>query len=247
MITYKTKEEIKLLKEGGKILADIIKDLSKNIKPGINASELDLMAGILAKKNNAIPSFKGYNGFPANLCVSINNEVVHGFPFDKILREGDIVGLDFGLKYRGLFTDHAVTVGVGKISQSAKKLIKITRNALNVGIKSIYPGLRIGVISEAIQKYVESQGYSVVRDLTGHGVGYKVHEDPQIPNFGKGNGGPIMKEGMVLAIEPMVNIGSYRVKLAKDGWTFLTQDNSLSAHFEHTVVVTKNGFEILTK
>ena len=247
MITYKTKEEIKKMREGGKILAGIIKYLSNIIKPGLNASELDLLAGKLAAENNATPAFKGYSGYPANLCVSVNNEVVHGLPFDKILKDGDIVGLDFGLKYKGLFTDHAVTVGVGNISDKAKKLIHITRRALYLGIKSIYPGRRIGAISEKIQNYVESKGYSVVRDLTGHGVGYKVHESPQVPNFGKKDQGPEMKEGMVLAIEPMVNIGDYQVKLNKDGWTFVTQDNALSAHFEHTVVVTKNGFEILTK
>lgn len=247
MISLKNKEEIKILREGGHILAEIIKELSKDVQPGINADKLDEKAEKLAKKNNAIPSFKNYNGFPANICVSKNNEVVHGFPFDKILEEGDIVGLDYGLKYKGLYTDHAITMGVGKISKKARKLIKVTKKSLEIGIKQISPGLNLGVVSNSIQTYVESHNYSIVRDLTGHGVGHKVHESPQVPNFGNKNDGPIMQAGLVIAIEPMVNIGGHQIKLNKDSWTIVTSDNTLSAHFEHTVLVTEDGFEILTK
>lgn len=247
MITIKTKEEIEILREGGKILAFILRNLSKDVNPGVRADYINSRAEELAKKYNAIPSFKGYNGFPASICVSINEEVVHGFPFDKIFKAGDIVGLDFGLKYKGLYTDHAVTIGVGGIGNKEKEIINITKKALNVGIKAIKPDKKIGEISHSIQEFVEKKGYAIVRDLTGHGVGYKVHEAPQIPNFGDISDGPVMKPGMVFAIEPMVNQGSYKVQLQKDGWTFVTADGSLSAHFEHTVVVTKKGYEILTK
>jgi len=247
MVTIKKKEEIKKLREGGRILAKIINELKKDIQPGLKADFLDRKAEKLARSNNAIPSFKGYNGFPANICISINNEVVHGFPFGKILKEGDIVGIDFGLKYKGLYTDMAKTIGVGRINKPAADLVKATEKSLKIGIKEIKPGSHLGDVSYAIQKYAEGKGYSVVRDLTGHGVGYKVHEPPQIPNFGKKGEGMLLREGMVIAIEPMVNIGNYQIKLKDDGWTIVTADGSLSAHFEHTIAVTKKGHEILTK
>lgn len=247
MIFIKTKKEIELMRQGGKILAKILNELEKETKPGTNTHDLNELAENLAKKFGAKPSFKGYRNYPASLCVSINSEVVHGLPKKRILKEGDIVGLDFGLFYQGYYTDMAKTVPVGKISSLAQKLIFVTKKALDLGIAQVKPGNHIGDISFAIQSYVEANGFSVVRDLVGHGVGKKIHEPPQVPNFGEKGTGVKLEEGMTLAIEPMVNAGSYKVKLLSDGWTFVTCDGSLSCHFEHTVAVTKTGFEILTK
>lgn len=228
-------------------MAEILEILKSEVKPGIKASVLDSMALKLAKERSAEPSFKNFQGYPANICISINNEVVHGLPGNKVLKAGDILGLDFGIRYKGLYTDMAATVGVGKISREAQDLIDVTEKSLYIGIDQIRPGNRIGDMSYAIQTFVEKKGYAVVRELTGHGVGREVHEPPQIPNFGKRGEGPLLKEGMVLAIEPMVNIGGPQVELKDDGWTFVTEDGSLSAHFEHTVAVTRSSHEILTK
>jgi len=246
MITAKTKEEIQKLKAGGKILAFILHELALMAKPGASLLDLEKKADQLMKEKNVQPSFKDYKGYPAILCTSVNHEVVHCPPRDYFLKSGDILSIDCGLKYQGLYTDSALTVGVGKISASAKKLINTTRDALFLGIKQVKPGNTIGDISCVIQEFVEKKGFSVVKSLVGHGVGYEVHEEPRIPNYGKPKTGPILREGMVICIEPMVNIGKSEVEFAKNGWRVTTRDASLSAHFEHTIAVTKNGSEILT-
>jgi len=218
------------------------------LKPGISTLELDKLAERLIIEAGCQPAFKGLNGYPATLCVSVNNEVVHGLPSEKkILKNGDIVDLDLGLKYKGFYSDMARTYPIGKITRKAKKLIKVTKKSLDLAIKIIKPGIYLGDISSTIQKYVEKNGFSVVRSLTGHGIGRKLHEEPAIFNFGKPKTGPILKEGMVFAIEPMVNEGSPEVKISKDNWTVVTADGTLSAHFEDTVAVTKNGYKILTR
>ena len=248
MIIIKTPKEIELMREGGEILAKVLREVSLRVKPGVSTQELDSLAEELIIKSKGKPSFKGYKGYPAALCASVNNEVVHGIPSsEKILKSGDIVGLDLGLEYKGCFTDMTITVPVGKVSKIAHKLIKVTKNSLTQGIRKIEPGNFISDISRAIQDYVERQGFSVVRDLVGHGVGREVHEDPPVPNFFDPKLNPIeVKERMTLALEPMINMGSYEVEVLDDGWTVVTRDGFLSAHFEHTVAVTKEGYEILT-
>lgn len=246
MIDIKTAAEIAQIRAGGQRLALIMTELKKATVPGITTKELDDLAVKLAQKHQAAPSFRGYQGFPANLCVSVNEELVHGLPGERVIKEGDIVGLDFGLLYRGFYTDMAVTVGIGKISRPAKKLLAVTAKSLQLGIAQVKPGNHIGDISAAVQKQAEAKGFGVVRNLTGHGVGRKVHEPPQIPNFGKPGDGPELKVGMVLALEPMLSAGKHETALADDGWTFKIKDGSLSAHFEHTVVVTEEGSEVLT-
>ncbi len=256
MIIIKTFQEIQIIREGGKILARILEELGKAVKPGIKTIELDRLAESLVFKYGAVAAFKNYKpcfnhegqeGYPASVCVSVNEEVVHGIPGERILKEGDIVSLDMGVLYKGYFTDAAITVGVGKISSEAEKLIAVTKKSLELAIGETKIGNHLGDIGWAVQSYAEKNGFSVVRDLVGHGVGKFIHEEPEIPNFGRQGTGLELKEGMVLAFEPMINIGNYKVKTLADGWTFITQDKSLSAHFEHTVAVTKNGAEVLTK
>ncbi len=253
MITIKTSEEIKILREGGKRLAFILDQIAEKAQEGVSAIELDILAEKLIKKIGGEPSFKNYKTidditpFPCSICVSINNEVVHGIPSkDKILKDGDIVSLDLGLKYKGLYTDMAVTVPIGNVSDRAKRIIKTAKTALNKGIKIIKDGIFIGDIGFIIQSYVKSQFFNVVLDLAGHGVGYAVHEEPEIPNFGVSKTGPCLKQGMVLAIEPMIVEGKPNIILGRDNWVWKTRDGLLSALFEHTVVVTKSGTEILT-
>ena len=254
MINIKSSEEIKILREGGKILASILSEVARKVKPGLATVELDQLSEKLIRKNNGEPSFKNYKtrddrfSYPASLCVSINDEIVHGIPSkNRILKQGDIVSLDLGMKYKNLYTDMATTIGVGKISDQAEKLIDVTKKSLALGIKSIKDGACIGDIGSAIQLYAEKNGFNVVRQLVGHGVGYKVHEMPDIPNYGSKGTGLKLKKGMVLALEPMIVIGSSDIILDKDNWTWKTKDGLLSAHFEHTVAVTRNGAEILTK
>lgn len=256
MIYIKTPEEIALIREGGKILAQILNDLGKAVKPGMKTIELDRLAESLVFKYGVIAAFKNYKpnfnhgdqgGYPASVCVSVNEEVVHGIPGERVLQEGDIVSLDMGVLYKGYFTDAAITVGVGKISLLAQKLIDVTKESLELGINEAKAGNHLGDIGAAIQKYVEANGFSVVRDLVGHGVGKFIHEEPEIPNYGYTGAGLEIKEGMVLAFEPMVNAGSYKVKTLADGWTFAACDKKYSAHFEHTVAIGKNGAEILTR
>jgi len=247
MIILKSPGEIAVMKIAGSILAAVLEELRAAIRPGISLAELDRKAEHRTKQYNAIPAFKGYNGFPASLCASVNEEVVHGIPGSRILKNGDIVGLDFGVIYQNFYADSAMTVPVGTISDETQKLIRVTEEALNRGIHQAKSGNRLYDISGAIQQYVESNGFSVVRDFVGHGIGRKMHESPQIPNFVGNDYNPVLKPGMALAIEPMVNIGTYEVDVdIKDNWTVRTADHKYSAHFEHSVVITDNDPEILT-
>jgi len=246
MITIKTKEEIEIMREGGKILASIIKELEKKVKPGITTAELNRVAETLVLKSGGKCSFKGYEGYPACLCTSINEEIVHIVPSQRTLKEGDIISLDLGIFYKGYHIDMAVTLPVGKIAPETARLIRVTKKALKRGIKKARPGNTFGDIGNTIQRFVESQGFNVVRDLCGHGIGQELHEEPQILNCGKRRTGEEIKTGMCFCLEPMVTVGDYQIKKSKDNYGFETQDGSLSCHFEHTVVVTKNGAKILT-
>lgn len=255
-IIIKTKEEIEIIREGGKHLAYVLSEVAKKVAPGVSTKELDEYAEKLIRELGDIPAFKNYKPygaktpFPATLCVSINDEVVHGIPTNRILKEGDIVALDCGVKHKGYFTDMAITVPVGKISKEDKKLLEITREALIIGVKAAKIGKRVGDIGYAIESFVRKQkhNYGIVDILSGHGVGKYIHEDPFVPNFGDKNTGEKLVEGMVIAIEPMLNMGTKNVFLDKaDDWTFKTRDGKNSAHFELTIAVGKNGGEILTK
>jgi methionyl aminopeptidase len=247
MIFIKSPEEIAKMSVSGKMVAEILLEIRNRIKPGITTQELDLLATRLTLKKKARPAFKGYNGYPFSLCVSVNEEVVHGFPSKRKLVEGDIVSLDFGVCFEGYFGDAALTQAVGKVSPQAERLIQITKESLFKGLQEVKAGRRLGDISAAVQQHVENHGYSVVRQFVGHGIGKGLHEDPQVPNYGEAGRGILLKPGMVLAIEPMVNIGGSEVEIAADGWTAVTKDRSLSAHFEHTVAITENGCRILTQ
>jgi methionyl aminopeptidase len=244
MVIIKSDEEIAIMRECGRILAAILAKLRTEVQPGVKTSQLDTIMVEQSDERGVTPSFKNYRGFPANLCVSVNDEIVHGIPGERVLQEGDIVSLDVGVKLDGFHTDAAITVGVGRISNEAEELIAVTEGSLKSGIAQAKSGARIEDISSAIQNYVESRGFSVVREYTGHGVGRELHEEPPIPNFVIGNGLRLHK-GMALAIEPMVNAGDWRTKLAANQWTVLTADGSLSAHFEHTITITDAGAEIL--
>ncbi len=248
-ITIKTKEEIEILKEGGHILATILDKVSQEIKVGVTTKELDQKARDLMEEYKVEPSFLhfGEPPYPAVLCTSVNEYLVHSIPSNRALKEGDIISLDCGVWYKKLCTDMARTYSVGKISKEAKKLIKVTCKALAIGIKNVKPGKRVGDMAFAVQSYIEKQGYSVVRKLVGHGVGYQVHEAPAVPNFGKKGEGFEFKEGMVLALEPMVNVGHYDIVVDDNEWDIKSKDNSLTAHFENTIVVTSKGAEIITK
>ncbi|MDD5033014.1 MAG: type I methionyl aminopeptidase [Candidatus Pacebacteria bacterium] len=254
MTTQKTPEEIKILEEGGKILAAVLNEVASKAVPGISAKELDEFAYKLIEKFGGKPSFLKYkprgcrSAYPASLCVSVNEEVVHGIPTaEKILKDGDIAGLDLGLEYKGLFTDMALTVGVGKISEEAEKIINTAKEALFRGIDVLKEGARLGDYGFVVKDFAKKNGFSVVENLVGHGVGYAVHEDPDIPNWGEKKRGLMIKSGMVLALEPMLCLGSPEVVLAKDEWTWKTKDGLISSHFEHTVAVDKDGVKILTQ
>jgi len=252
-ITIKSREEIAVMREGGKILASVLAVLAGKTKAGIYGDELERTAAEEIKKYGATPSFKGYrmfkggNPFPACICLSVNDEIVHGFPFGKLIKDGDLVGIDLGVKYKGFHTDSALTVAVGNLSPAADKLLKVTRDSLYEGIKEVKAGNRTGDIGFAIQTFVERNGFSVVRDLVGHGVGRSIHEPPEVPNFAFRGNGIKLCAGMTFAIEPMINEGSFEIKCDPDQWTIRTRDGGLSAHFEHTVAVTEEGCEILTK
>lgn len=247
MIPIKTKEEIKIMAEGGKILARIMKELKKKVKPGITTQELNKVAEDLIFKSGAKSSFKGYQGFPSVLCTSINEEIVHGLPSNRILKKGDIITLDLGIFLKGFHSDMAVTLAVGEVDFEVARLIKVTRKALKIGIKKVRPGNTIGDVGNTIQRYIESQGFTVVRDLCGHGIGKELHEDPQILNYGKRKTGPKIREGMVLCLEPMATMGSSGIKKSGNDQTFETDDSSLSCHFEHEVAVTRDGCKVLTE
>ena len=246
MIKLKSKEEIQIMREAGKIVADTHELLKSAIIPGVSTLELDTIAEENIRKYNAVPSFKGYGGFKGSICASINNEVVHGIPGNKIVKEGDIISIDIGACYKGYHGDSAKTHAVGVISEENRKLIEVTRQSFYEGIKFAKIGYRLSDISHAIQTHVEKSGFSVVRDLVGHGVGTHLHEPPNVPNYGKPGKGPKLKAGMVLAIEPMVNMGKFNVKCLSDGWTIVTQDGSLAAHYENTILITENEPEVLT-
>lgn len=246
MIPIKSKEEIEIMKEGGNILAMIMKALEKRVEPGIATIQLDRLAESLIFKYGGKPSFKGHQGYPAALCVSINKEIVHAVPSQRIVKGGDIISLDLGFFYKGFHTDMAVTLAVGDVSSEARRLLRATKKALKRGIKKARLGNTFGDISNTIQRYTEDQGFSVVRDLCGHGIGRELHEEPKILNYGKRHSGPEIKEGMCFCIEPMLTLGGWEIKKSEDGFGYETQDGSLSCHFEHTMVVTKQGCQILT-
>lgn len=247
MIIIKSDQEIDIMRESGKVTAHILKELENFIKPGISTMDVDRFVEDIIRSNNMIPSFKGYNGFPASACVSINEEVVHGIPDSKrILKEGDIVSVDVGCTHKGYVSDAARTYPVGKISEEADRLIRVTRESFFEGLKYCKPGFRLSDISHAIQSWVEKEGFSVIRDFVGHGVGRAMHEEPQIPNYGKPGRGPRLSKGMVFAIEPMINQGTYEVEVLLDNWTVVTQDGLLSAHYENTVVITDDEPELIT-
>ncbi|MGB2696713.1 MAG: type I methionyl aminopeptidase [Candidatus Zixiibacteriota bacterium] len=246
MIELKSEREINIIQENGRIVAQALRFLGGKIRSGMKTRDLDTLAEKFIKKHDAIPAFKGYRGFPSNICVSVNNEVVHGIPGDRILTEGDLVSIDLGVLKDGYYADGAFTFPLGEVENETQRLIQITQNALDQGIQNAVAGKNLSDISHAIQSYVERSGFSVVRELVGHGIGKHMHEEPQVPNFGRPGEGPLLKEGMVLAIEPMVNSGSFEIKTLEDEWTVVTSDGSLSAHFEHTIAITENGAMILT-
>lgn len=255
MVTIKTKEEIEILKEGGHILGEILRKLGEKVVPGVTTLELEEYSKKLIEEADAKSAFLGYQprgakrGYPATTCISINEEVVHGIPNEdvKTIKEGDIVSLDCGLIFKGLYTDAAITVPCGKVDKIALKLMDSTKKAMMKGIEAAMVGARTGDIGEAIEKYAKAKGFSIAENLGGHGVGYEPHEDPFVPNFGKPGQGVALKPGMVISIEPMLNEGTPRVRLARDGYTYITADGKRSAHFEHTIVITMEGPEILTK
>jgi methionyl aminopeptidase len=245
-INIKSDREIALMRQAGKIVATVLVILAEAVKPGLKTKELDVIAEREIKKLGGIPSFKGYRGYPANVCVSVNDEIVHGIPGERVLKEGDIVSLDLGAIYKGYQGDAARTVAVGAISDLAAALIKATEGSFKTGIIMAREQNRLGDISSAIQKYAESKGFSVVREYTGHGIGRQMHEEPLIPNFGLAGTGPVLKKGMVFAIEPMLNVGDWRTRIGSNNWTVSTADGKLSSHYENTLVITDGEPEILT-
>jgi len=246
MIFIKSDQEIATMRQAGRIVGIVLEILKSQVRTGMKTKELDVIAAKEVERLGAKPSFKGYRGFPANLCVSVNDEIVHGIPDERVLAEGDIVSLDLGTIFMGFQGDAAVTVGIGKISSQAKRLIETTEGALKAGIAAAYPEARLGDISAAIQNYAESRGYSVVHEYTGHGIGREMHEEPQIPNFGLPGSGPLLKKGMTLALEPMVCVGDWHTRVIDNHWTVVTADGGLSAHFEHTIAITDAEPLVLT-
>ena len=246
MIYLKTPEEIALLRASNQLVGKTLAEVAKHIRVGVTTLELDKIAEDFIRSNGAVPGFLGYGGFPNTLCVSVNDQVVHGIPSNYALKEGDIVSVDCGTVLNGYYGDSAYTFCVGEVDEKVKKLLKITKESLSLGIDSAQHGNRIGDIGYAIQKHCQAAGFSVVRKLVGHGVGRNLHEDPEVPNFGKRGQGVLLKEGMVIAIEPMINLGTSRINLLRDGWTVVTADGKPSAHYENTVLVTSSGVEILT-
>ncbi len=246
MIYLKSQREIALMRQAGRLVAIAHEEIKKAIAPGMTTQALDALAEKVIRDHGAIPAFKGYGGFPGSICASVNDEVVHGIPGNRILIEGDIISVDIGVCLNGYFADSAKTHPVGQISAAAEKLIEVTRQCFYEGLKMCIAGQRLSDVGHAIQQHAEKHGFGVVRDLVGHGIGTALHEDPQIPNYGPAGKGPRLQVGMVLAIEPMINSGTYRVKTLSDDWTVVTLDGSLSAHYEHTVAITEDGYELLT-
>lgn len=242
----KLPQEIENMRISGQMLAKVLDVLRQSIKAGMTTQELDYIARDELKKLGGNAPFEGYQGFPATLCVSVNEEVVHGIPGDRVIKDGDIVGLDYGVEYKGMITDSAITVGVGSVTPQAQKLIELTKKSMMAGISAVKAGAHVGDISAAVEAVLKPAGYGIVEDLAGHGVGDSLHEEPWIPNFGKAGKGPMLEAGMTICIEPMATLGSKKVRIAKDRWTVFTKDYSLAAHFEHTILVTQKGHEILT-
>ena len=251
MIALKSPREIEIMRRANVIVAEVLQELKRRVAPGVTTLDLDAVAEELTLKKNAIPAFKGYNVagrvYPRCLCASINEEIVHGIPSNRALREGDIIGLDYGVIFEGYYGDSAITVGVGKVSEEARRLMDVTEQSLDKGIEQLRDGKRLGDLGSVVQKIAEDAGFSVVRAFVGHGIGKKLHEEPAVPNYGEPEHGLRLKEGMVLAIEPMVNVGGYEVEIKEDGWTAVTKDGSLAAHFEHSVAITKDGPFILSQ
>jgi methionyl aminopeptidase len=246
MISIKSPREIEMMRIAGKIVAETLELMKESIRPGITTLELDTIAEAHIRKSGGIPAFKGYNGFPASICSSVNEQVVHGIPGSTVLNDGDIIGIDIGAVYEGYYGDAARSFGIGHINEELQKLLRVTEESFFEGIEYALEGNRLSDISNRIQKHVETNGFSIVRDFVGHGIGTSMHEEPQIPNYGPPNKGPRLVAGMVLAIEPMVNLGRFPVKVLKDGWTVVTADGKPSAHYENTIVITKGKPEILT-
>ncbi len=247
MIILKSRHEIEKMKISNRIVVEVLEEIKKKIRLGVTTIELDRLAESVILKKGGTPAFKGYRGYPNSLCISINEQVVHGIPSNRRLKDGDLVSIDLGVYHDGYYGDAAITVGAGEITPEAKRLLDATQKALYIGIEKARAGNHLSDISNAVQMYVEGEGFSVVRAFVGHGIGTSLHEEPQVPNFGEAGKGPLLKSGMVLAIEPMVNAGVCDVEVLEDDWTVVTADGSLSAHFEHTVAVTDNGVEILTE
>lgn len=241
MITVKSRGELKLMGDAGRLLAEVLDELEDYCRVGVTTGQIDRLADRLMRQRDCTPGFLGYNGFPKSLCISVNEEVVHGIPGSRVIEGGDLVSLDCGLVYKGLWADSGRTVMVGEVSPEARKLVEVTRRSLDAGIAQATPGNRIGDISAAVQKVVEAAGFSVVRNFVGHGIGRNMHEEPQVPNFGTPGTGPLLKPGYALAIEPMVNAGTHEVQMLPDRWTIITADGRLSAYFEHTVLITEEG------
>lgn len=251
MISLKSSREIEIMRRANQIVAEVLQELKRRVAPGVTTLDLDAIAEELTLKRKATPAFKGYNVagriYPRCLCASVNEEIVHGIPTNRMLKEGDIIGLDYGVIYEGFYGDSAITVGVGQVSDEAQRLMDITKRSLDMGIEQLREGKRLGDFGSVVQSIAEGAGYSVVRAFVGHGIGKKLHEEPPVPNYGDPDRGLRLREGMVLAVEPMVNAGSYEVEIKDDGWTAVTKDGSLAAHFEHSVAITKNGPFILSQ
>lgn len=247
VIFLKSKDEIEIMRRGGAIVAEVLHCLEELIKPGITTGELDKIAEDMIRSQGAAPTFVGYQGYTKTLCTSVNDQVVHGIPGKQILKEGDIIGVDCGVTWQGFVADHAKTFCVGKVSEEKQKLVEVTRQGLQAGIDAFQAGHRVGDISTAVQKVGETHGYGIVKDFVGHGVGRRMHEEPQVPNFGEARTGIRLKPGLVLAIEPMFNLGTGEVLVLEDGWTVVTKDHRASAHFEHSVALTEEGTVILTR
>ncbi len=246
-IIIKTPQELAILREAGGILASIISEVKCSLKSGMTTQEIDEKVEAAIVERDVIPAFKGYRGFPGCACLSVNEEVVHGVPGGRVLADGDIISVDVGIIYKGYYSDTATTVGIGKIGQNLEKLLSVTSEALYKGIEQARAGNHLSDISHAVQTYAEDRDFSIVRDFVGHGIGKNLHEDPEIPNFGDPHKGPVLKEGMVFAIEPMINIGAAATRILEDGWTVVAKDGKHSAHFEHTIAIGEDGAEILTK
>jgi methionyl aminopeptidase len=246
-ITIKSARELESMRKAGAVVGATLSTLRESVKPGMRTRDLDAIASKEIKKLGAKPAFKGYRGFPATICTSLNEEIVHGIPGDRTLHEGDLIKMDVGAVVEGFIGDAAITVGVGNITKEAEDLIEATRESLWEGIKAVHDGGRVGDVGNAVQEYAEARGYSVVREYVGHGIGRFLHEDPQVPNYGPGGRGAVLRKGMTIAIEPMLNMGGWKTRVLDDHWTVVTADGELSAHYEHTIAITEDGIEVLTK